>query len=240
MGDLSDFNINEFNNLIKTANETISCGPDCMNQRQTEQLQKTYLDAESNMVSAPQQFFSAEKEYITYTQGESGYNTHIENKLQSNADKIVTDFQNKFNENVNAAMTSIANYEGLLINFNNVIDLYKKYKKENIQLEKQLKNISSDILTNDRKSYYEDEGLKRLETYYYFFLFFYIFVLIVFILSIFLVKTNVKFITRIFILFLLIIYPFVSYWVVHFLYKIFDKIKDMIIKRAPAANLFTL
>jgi len=229
-GDLSNFNINEFNNLIKAANESISCGPSCMNQKQTQQLQQKYLDAETNVVSAPQKLFNAAKDLITFTQGESSYNTYIDKELQQKAENIVRSFQNKFDNDVNTITSNIKNYEGILINFNNVFDLYNKYKSENNELEKKLKITSSDTLTNDRKSYNEDEGLRKLRSYYYFFLFVYIFILIVFILSIFLVKTNVRVTTRIFILFLLIIYPFICYWVVTLLHKLFNYIKNHVPK----------
>ena len=78
MSDLTNFNINDFNNFLTKANETISCGPSCMEKQQSQQLEQNYLDAETNVASAPQQLFTAKKEYITYTQGESGYNEYID------------------------------------------------------------------------------------------------------------------------------------------------------------------
>jgi hypothetical protein len=225
MSNSNNFNINGFNNLIKVANESISCGPSCMQQQNSNQLQQNYLDAETNMINAPQKLFVATKDLITYTKGEAGYNAYIDDELQKKAEAIVNSFESKFNANINTITGNLKNYQGLLINFENIFDLYKKYKNENDTLEKKLKIINSDMLTNDRKTYYEDEGLKRLTTYYYFFLFIYIFILVVFILSIFLVKTNIRLITRIFILFLLILYPFISYCIVLLLHKFFNYIK---------------
>jgi len=224
MTELSNFNLTEFNNLMNLANETISCGPTCVQNKKTQELEKTYLDAEANMVSAPEQLFSAKKDFITFTQGESVYNEYIDNELQKKADTIANTFQTKFNNDVNTITTNIKNYKGILINFNNVVDLYNKYRRENVDIENHLKIKSSDTLTNDRKTYYEDEGLQRLKTYYYFFLFIYVFIVVIFILSIFLVRTNVKIITRIFILILLIAYPFLCFWIIHLLHKMFTYI----------------
>jgi hypothetical protein len=232
MPDLSNFNMDEFNNLIKLANQSISCGPSCQSQKQADQLKQTYLDAETNMVSAPQKFFSAAKNYITYTQGESGYNTYIENELQNKANSIANTFQTNFNKNVDIVVSNIQSYQGILINFDNIFDLYKKYKQENDDLEKRLKIKSSDALTNGRKSYYEDEGLKRVKIYYFFFLFIYCFIVVIFILSIIFVETNVKFITRIFILILLIIYPFISIWIIYLLQKLYKIFYDYLPKSA--------
>jgi hypothetical protein len=226
MSDLTNFNINDFNNLITQANESITCGPSCKEKEKSQQLEKNYLDAETNVASAPQQLFTAKKEYITYTQGESGYNEYIDNELQKKAETITTSYQTKFNNSVNAIKTNINIYDGLLINFNNVVDLYKKYKKDNNDLEKKLKITSSDTLTNDRKNYYEDQGINTLKTYYYFLLFVYVFIVFVFLLSVFLVKTDVKLRIRLLILFLLIIYPFVCFWGFNLLQKMFRYIKS--------------
>jgi len=223
--DVNNFNMNDFNSLMNQANDLISCGPSCMQKEKSQQLQQKYLDAETNMLNAPQQLFSATKEFITYTQGEGAYNEYIDKDLQKKASYIVNSIETKFNTSVNTIANNLKNYQGLLINFENIFDLYKKYKNENSVLEKKFKIINSDILTNDRKTYYEDEGLRRLKTYYYFFLFIYVFILVVFVLSIFLVKTNTRLTTRVFILFLLILYPFVCYCGVLLLHKFFNYIK---------------
>jgi len=226
MSDSTNFNIDDFNNFITQASESIACGPSCKEKEKSQQLEKNYLDAETNVVSAPQQLFTAKKEYITYTQGESGYNEYIDKELQNKAETIANSYQTKFNNSVNTIKTNIQIYDGLLINFNNVVDLYKKYKKENTDLEKKLKITYSDTLTNDRKNYYEDQGINRIKTYYYFLLFVYVFIVFVFLLSVFLVKTDVKLRIRLLILFLLIIYPFVCYWVFNFLQKVFLRVKS--------------
>jgi hypothetical protein len=223
--DSTNFNMNDFNNFLTQANESITCGPSCMEKEKSQQLEKNYLDAETNVTSAPEQLFTAKKEYITYTQGESGYNEYIDKELQTKSETITSSYQTKFNNSVNTIKTNIQIYDGLLINFNNVVDLYKKYKKENNDLEKKLKITHSDTLTNDRKNYYEDQGINRIKTYYYFLLFVYVFIVFVFLLSVFLVKTDVKLTIRLLILFLLIIYPFVCYWFFYFLHKIFGYIK---------------
>jgi hypothetical protein len=226
MSDSTNFNIDDFNNFITQASESIACGPSCKEKEKSQQLEKNYLDAETNVVSAPQQLFTAKKEYITYTQGESGYNEYIDKELQNKAETIANSYQTKFNNSVNTIKTNIQIYDGLLINFNNVVDLYKKYKKENTDLEKKLKITYSDTLTNDRKNYYEDQGINRIKTYYHFLLFVYVFIVFVFLLSVFLVKTDVKLRIRLLILFLLIIYPFVCYWVFIILQKVFLDVKS--------------
>ena len=227
---LNTFDLNGFNSLVRQANESISCDAACMQERERQQLLQQYLDAGTNVVNAPQLLISAQKNFITFTQGENGYNEFLDNDLQSKADLFVKTYQSKFDRDVNLILTNIKTFEGFLVNFNNVVDLYKKYKMENNDLEKQLKITTSDTLTNDRKAYYEDEGLQRLRTYYYFFLFIYIIVVVVFILAMFLVKTNVTISKRIFILLLLISYPFVCIWLFRIIRNIFKRGMDYLPK----------
>ena len=221
----NNFNMNSFNDLINQANQMLICGPDCMQNQKSAQLEQNYIDAETNMINAPQNVYLAKKEFITYKEGEAGYNEYIDKELTGQSEEIAKAYQEKFNTDVDSIQNSINTYRGLYINLNNVLDLFKKYELENKELEKILKNTSSDILTNDRKTFYEDQGISKLKTYYYVFLFTYIFVVIVFLLSTFLVKTTVKISTRLFILFFMILYPFICYFLLEILKYIYTHIK---------------
>jgi hypothetical protein len=223
---MSNFNLNNLNDLINQANQLINCGPSCSQNQTTTQLKQNYLDAQTNMISAPQQLLTAQKKYITYTEGESGYNEFLDKQLEEKADTVAKSYQTKFNDDVEIIKQKNKIYDGLVINYNNLIDLYKKYKIENDKMIYVLKNKSSDILTNDRKTYYEDQGITTLKTYNFLLLSFYAFIVVVFLLSILLVKSNVKLSTRIFILFLMVIYPFICYGFFHLLYKLFNDIKS--------------
>lgn len=223
---MSNFNLNNFNDLMNQANQIISYGPSCQQQETSSQLKQNYLNAETNMISAPQQLHNAQKEYITNTQGVTGYNQFIDKELQEKADKIANTYQKKIDDDISTIKNEIKTYNGLLVNFNNIVDLYNKYKNENHRLETNLKKKSSDILTNDRKTYYEDQGISNLNTYYSFLIAAYAFIALVFLLSIFLVKTNISFMVRIFILILIVIYPFFCYGLFHLLYKLYNNIKE--------------
>jgi hypothetical protein len=213
MDNLNNFDLNKFNELMNQANEAISCDDACMQKKKEEELHKQYLEAESNVQTAPQKLTIAKKDYITFTQGQNAYNEYLDNELQNQAVKITKNFESNFNNSVSILDTNIANYSRLLINFNNIVDLYKKYKSENAVMKQKLKTLSSDLITNDRKSFYEDEAIERIKMYYYFLLLIYIFIVVVFFASIFLVDTNVTLSVRVGILILLIVYPFVSFWI---------------------------
>jgi len=217
---MNNFDINKFNDFINSANQVLSCGPSCQQEKKNEDLKQKYLDAKSNLVTAPTQLEKATQEYITFTQGESGYNEYIEKTLKSKADHISDVYLNKFNNEFKIINTEIDSYGGLTINFNNIIELLKKYKVENQTLENKIKSMSSNIITNDRKTYYEDQSNGDLR--YYFILLLIIYYIFVAIYAYY--KSNNNFKTHIVIIFLMIIYPFIGSFIIGYIIFVIHKI----------------
>jgi hypothetical protein len=118
-------------------------------------------------------------------------------------------YKDNFTKEVNNIQSNLKTYKGLEINYNNIIDLYKKYKYENGILENKFKGKTSDILTNDRKTYYKDQSIDKLNGYYYFLLFFYVLIVIIYFLSCIFVNSKVKFSIRVICLLLMIVYPII-------------------------------
>jgi len=203
-------NLDKLNSLIDKATEAIICGPQCQKDKTANELKQKYLNSKTNLQTAPNQVQIAAKNYYTFTQGDAGYNEYLETQLNEKAEKIANIYQTNFNADVDKANTEIDTYNGLYINFANVFDLYTKYKTENIKLEKELKNTTSDILTNDRKTFYEDQGIDNLNFYYSIIKWLYIIVAIGFIISLFMLNSSLKFIQKIVIIIILISYPFIS------------------------------
>ena len=95
---------------------------------------------------------------------------------------------------------------------------------ENTELEKELKDTVSDILTNDRKTFYEDQGIENLNYYYSFIRTIYIIVAIGFSISLFFVANQFSFFKKIGIILLLSLYPFISTrllsWIIQLYYVV--------------------
>jgi hypothetical protein len=203
-------NLDNFNSLIDKATEAIICGPQCQKDKTANELKQKYLNSKTNLQTAPNQVQIAAKNYYTFTQGDAGYNEYLETQLHDKAEKIADIYQTNFNADVDKANTEIDTYNGLYINFANIFELYTNYKTENIKLEKEFKNTTSDILTNDRKTFYEDQGIDNLNFYYSIIKWLYIIVAIGFIISLFAINSSLKFIQKIVIIVMLISYPFIS------------------------------
>lgn len=210
----NNFDLDKFNSFIQAASQQVACGTECQRQKKIQQLKDNYLNAEANLKLSRPQYDIAKKEYYSYIDGQSGYNEMIESELSDKADQIAEKFNDKFNKKINNIKSLLQTYNGLLINFRNVLDLFKKYKKNNIFLAKKIKNDSNDILTNERKTYYEDQNIDSLNSvYYYVLLVIYIITVICFVIFslIYPSQTSWKIKLLLFIVFLAL--PFISTFV---------------------------
>jgi hypothetical protein len=223
----SQFDINKFNTMVSQASDAILCNSECRKKRESEKLKQNYFSAQTNLASASNQVQVAQKNYVTFTQGIAGYNSLQNDTLQQQADTIANNFTNNFNEEVEKITLQINTYDGLLLNFKNIFDLLKKYTKENIELYEEFKEESNDILTNERKSYYEDQNIDSLKTYYYYFLLvIYIICVICFVIFSLIYPSQTDWKIRLLILIAFIALPFFSTWIlgkiIYFIYEAYN------------------
>lgn len=214
--------VNKFNEFLDNANNALSCDSKCQEQKNKNELKKKYLEAKTNLLSAPNQVETTYKNYLTYTQGDTAYNEYRENELQKKAETVVITFKTNFSDGIKKSKESYDTYSGLLLNFANIVELYKKLVKENVELTLAVKNKTSDVLTNDRKTYYEDQNIDNLNFYHTIILIIYIIFLIGFAVSIFLFPSSSSRASLLGILVFFIIYPFICVRIFKFVYHIKD------------------
>jgi hypothetical protein len=228
-------NLNKFNSFINQASNAIMCDSNCQKQKQADLLKQKFQTAQANLATAPGQLQVAERNYVTLTQGASAYSDLQDQQLSEEATKIA----DQINELITAAAaditTDISSYNGLLINFKNVVELHHKYNTENIKLEKKLKNEIDDVSKNDRKTYYENQEIDNLKYYYtYFFMFIYSICVICFVVFGFIYPSQTTVIKRLFIFIGLIILPFISTWIlgtiVKFIYYLYSLLPTNVYK----------
>ena len=226
----NNIDINKFNDFLDNANQILSCDSNCQEQKKKNDLKKKYLEAKTNLLTAPIQVETSYKNYLTYTKGDSAYNEYRDDELQQKAEMVITTFQTNFNDGIQKAKDSYDTYSGLLLNFAHIVELYTKLVKENAFLTLQLKNKTSDVLTNDRKTYYEDQSIDNLGFYHKIILFFYVIFVIVFAVSIFVFPSTSTRGTLLGILVFFIIYPFICVRLFNFFYYIKDTIMGVLPK----------
>jgi len=209
----NNFNINNFNNFLQQAQETLMCDSQCQQQKKAQQLQQAYENAQVNLQTAPGQVDTTQKEYITFTQGNAAYSQMHNQDLTQKAQQIVSMYSTNFNNEAQEAKNNVATYSGLLNNYNNVYELYKNLKTENAQLKKDLTNKNSDVLTNDRKTYYENQEIDFLDYIYKYVLqIIYWITVVVYFISVFVYPSQFNWKLKLAVLIVLIGLPFVSTW----------------------------
>ena len=212
---------NQINELLAQSSQALVCGPgtECERTKKSEDLQQKYLAAQTNIQSAPYQEEAAEKEFYTYTQGDAAYNSMKTQRLQTEAEKKSNEIQSSFNENVNKAIELNDTLSSLTNNYQNVLELYNNYVEENGFLREKINYQKTDIITNDRKTYYEIQNYQILKSWYIIWRWIYFILLVVFGLGIFLTKSAYSFWAKLGLLALFGMYPYVIDYVVFYLLK---------------------
>ena len=237
---MSQPNLDSLNAFLEKATKAISCDPECQKKRKAELLEQSFNDAKTNLHNAPSKLHTAAKKYYTFTQGEVGYKEYIESELTKKVVEIATKKQEEFDANIATAISETSVYEGLMLNYMNVVDLYEKYKDENEKMSRDIKTTRSDILTNDRKTFYEDQGISNLTFYYSIIQGVYILCVIIFVALSVLSPSQFSIKVKLAVLTMLIIYPFISTKMLVFCIGVYSQIVSILPKKRESRPVIKL
>jgi hypothetical protein len=201
-------NQEKINALLEQSAEALTCGPTCQKMKISEELKQKYLDAQTNIKTAPLELEKSEKTYYIYTQGASAYADMKEKELKQKAITITRLIGENFMEEVSGANTMNQYLNTALVNSDYTAELLKDYVEKNRLLRLKLKESHGDILTNDRKTYYEVDALDRLHEWYKVFIVIFYLLFIVYVLSMFLVPNQLTTRKKIIFTLLLVAYPY--------------------------------
>lgn len=156
----------QFNNALENSYSALVCGPSCQREKITKELEQKYLDAKTNLKTAPDQYEQSRRNYYIYSRGENEFNEMQEKELKEKAEKIANELTDLFNRELTNAYTMAAYLNTDASNSEYTVDLLEKLLVENKELAAQLEDSQTDIITNDRKTYYENEAIDNLELWY--------------------------------------------------------------------------
>jgi hypothetical protein len=202
---LSQDNINA---LLEQSSQAIMCGPDCQKLKVSEDLKQKYLDAETNMQTAPIKLDQSKQNYYVYTEGRPYYDNMQEQELIKKAEVIAGVIQDNFNKEVSNANIMNNYLNTALINSKNTMDLLDVFIRKNQSMKSKLRNQRGDILTNDRKTYYETEAIDRLGLWYSFYWYIYYIMIIILIFGFMFSPSGLSIIPKLVIFTLLLFYPY--------------------------------
>lgn len=202
-------NNNSSGNLNLINSDGTICDSECRKNQQLSELKQAYENAKSNYSTAPHELELAKKKYYTLLNGNGIYIQSQKADYNSKAKKIAKTMQEQFDKNYKEAIILLQTYQSSYINISNVMELLENYVKENIYLKKNTLELSDDIVTNDRKTYYEDQSIDRLKIYHKFMNYIYLVLLIVILISLFFIPSTLSTFKKILISVLIILYPFI-------------------------------
>jgi len=223
---------NQINQLLQQTSQSLLCGPgtECEKTRNSEDLQQKYLDSQTNLQTAPYQEKQAEKNYYTYTQGDSAYNDMIRARLVKEAENKTNDILINFNQNVKKATQLNDTLSSLTIDYEHILELYKNYVQENEILNNKIISFGTDLVTSDRKTYYEDQNYDILVSWYSIWRWIYFILLIVFAFGIFLSKSSYSIWAKLGLLGIFILFPYFINYLVFYLLKIVVNLQSLLPK----------
>ena len=220
----------KFNQMILKAQEVLNSTPSLEKEKNGNNLRQIYLDTTKNYLTGPEQIEQSFKNYFVFEKGEEAYNQEYQNILSKRAKIISHHFLESFKENVSNTLFILESYTSLLVNYQNVKDYYLNLYHDKPILTNELKNINADILTKNRKSYYEDQGMNTLKFYHNILFYGYLFLLLSFLLCILFVP-SIYSRGKLFILFLfMILYLFIGEPILAFIFWIGKKGWDLLPK----------
>jgi len=231
-----DSSIAQFNTLLQQSQQAMVCGPECQKAKTAQTLNQQYLDSQTNLKTAPAQVQTAAKNYYTFVGGTAGYNNYVSTELGAKAESLVTELKNVFSKNFSSVKALCDTFSTQLINSQYAQQIYDKYLEENSALENELKDNSYDIFTNDRKTYYEDQGVDNLKWWSRGFSVFYWILVVAYIICFFISSSGFSVLSRILILLFLIIYPFIASRIFNYIISIFYRISSVLPKNSYLHN----
>jgi hypothetical protein len=214
----------KLNALLEQSASALSCGPTCQSLKVGDELKQKYLDAQTNLQTAPIRLEQTKKNYYVFTEGKPYYDNMLEEQLKEKSEKIGDLIAENFNEEVTNAETMNGLYNTDIVNSKNTKELYQEYLIKNKEMEVTIRDSHGDVLTNDRKTYYETSALDGLLNWYNILWYIFYVLAAVYVIGIFFVSNQTSMIVKIVSCVLLVFFPYYINYLVKGVYNFFKSI----------------
>jgi len=201
--------------LLEKSADTLACGPDCQHDKKQTQLKRKFLDAKTNMQTAPDKLKENRKNYYVFSKGEGYYDDYQEKMLEKKAHRLAYEIKTNLDEELAKCDTLNAYFVAGQINMEHVDALYASFLEKNVVERKQVQGTKGAILTNQRKTYYENEEIYHLIKWYNVFFYMYYILLIGFAVCFYTTLLNIKYYV---VISTLASFPFVIEFIVKYIY----------------------
>ena len=137
-----------------------------------------------------------------------------------------------FNRLIAGIESILPNYNSQYIAYLYLFDLNTKYDDENEDYNTNTKQEFNSLLKNERKTYYEEQGINSLHSYYYWLLAVYILTVIVCAVSFFIFPSDWSLMKKILVLLVLVLLPFGSTYIMSIIIHLLHGAYNLLPKNA--------
>lgn len=174
------------NNLIEKQNQMLACDAQCEHDKKLAELRGIYDIKEDNLESAPMQMEVARKNYLEFKYGKDDYVTKASVALKKEADKVIADMTQIWNQEKDMVTTLISDYNAMLTTHTDMDHYRDRISASVDRLDKNFAAKQNDTITNDRKAFYQNQGIDNLRYWFYFLRWAYAAIVFTFIVGVFL------------------------------------------------------
>lgn len=203
--------IDKINQTIDMVNQNIMCGPECQKQKEIDDLKTKYNQAEDNLTQAPNKYQLAKKNYYVALDGPLAYQEKQKLEFQKEAQDFINNEKKQRDNQTKEVNNLIKDYQALIIYSQNMNDLLDVYITKNQRLKREIDTYDTVVKTSERKTYYKTQSLEWYESLKKLIIYFYFLSLIVYVLYVIIYHREFTSKRSLFILFLLIIIPYIVY-----------------------------
>jgi Fe2+ transport system protein B len=217
----------QINALLEQSYQSLTCGPSCQKLKKRDELKQKYLDAKTTLQTAPHDLEESQKNYYVYAKGEAAYDRLKEKEWKEQAKQMAEQLSHLFQKELTNAETMNSYLKIAVTNSQNSTDLLQQYSSQNKEIIMALRESQTDIITNDRKTYYETEAIDLLSQWYMVFWFGFYIMLFIVIMTFAMRETLGKAVA---VAVVFVMYPYYIHWVWHYIHSFWMRL----INRLPA------
>ena len=150
--------LNQFFTKLANRQEKPECGVDC--------LKTKWINSKKLYKDLPEEIQENEKKYYVADKGEAYYKNSVQKKKYvDHIDSFKKNENKKFKDARDVNDSLLANYTTSTLAKSRVDQLYEELFKQNKELTKKIDNYKKKVFTDERKVYYENQSITKLEFY---------------------------------------------------------------------------
>lgn len=197
------------NDLIEKQKAHLACDPQCEREKKLAKLREIYDTKEDNLESAPLQMEIARKNWLEFKYGKDDYVTKASAALKKEADKVIAEMTEIWDQEESMITDLISDYTSMRSTHADMERYRDRISASVKRLDKNFAAKQNDTVTNDRKAFYQNQGIDNLRYWFHFLRWAYAAIVITYIVGVFSLPTTTSSKMKYGMLVMLLAFPFV-------------------------------